>query len=207
MAYELAPLPYDYSALEPYIDTDTLHYHHDKHHQTYVTNLNALLANHPDLAAKPVDELIANLSAIPEDIRTGVRNQGGGVANHNIYWKLMGKPGTSGIGGEPTGAIAKQITADFGDYEAFKKNFNDTTAKQFGSGYGWLVFQDGKLKVMSMNNQDSPASQGLFPIILNDVWEHTYYLKYQNRRADYLGAWWNVVNWEEINRRFATAKG
>jgi Fe-Mn family superoxide dismutase len=207
MPYELAPLPYDYSALEPYIDAETMHLHHDKHHQTYVNNLNAVLANHPELAAKSVDDLLANLTAVPEEIRTAVRNNGGGVANHNGFWTLMGKVGSAGIGGNPIGAIAGQIAADFGDYEAFKKTFNETTAKQFGSGWGWLVFQGGKLKVISTPNQDSPISQGLFPILFNDVWEHAYYLKYQNRRADYLAAWWNVVNWEEVNRRFVIAKG
>jgi Fe-Mn family superoxide dismutase len=207
MAYELAPLPYDYSALEPFIDAETMKLHHDKHHQTYVTNLNAAVANYPALAAKSVDDLIADLNAIPEEIRGAVRNHGGGHANHTTFWKLMGPANTDGIGGQPTGAIAKQITADFGDFEAFKKTFNETTAKQFGSGWGWLVFSAGKLKVITTANQDSPLSQGLYPILGNDVWEHAYYLKYQNRRPDYLAAWWNVVNWDEVNARFATAKG
>ncbi len=136
-----------------------------------------------------------------------VRNNGGGHSNHTAFWKLMGPANTAGIGGHPSGAIAKQISADFGDFDAFKKTFNETTAKQFGSGWGWLVFTGGKLKVMTTANQDSPLSQGLYPILGNDVWEHAYYLKYQNRRPDYLAAWWNVVNWEEVNKRFATAKG
>jgi Fe-Mn family superoxide dismutase len=207
MAYELAPLPYDYAALEPFIDAETMHLHHDKHHQTYVTNLNLALANHPELAAKPVDDLIRDLAHIPEDIRTAVRNHGGGHANHTAFWALMGKVGSDGVGGAPTGAIAAQITADFGDFEAFKKTFNVTTAKQFGSGWGWLVFTAGKLKIVTTPNQDSPLSQGLYPILLNDVWEHAYYLKYQNRRPDYLAAWWNVINWNEVNRRFSIAKG
>jgi Fe-Mn family superoxide dismutase len=207
MAYELAPLPYDYAALEPFIDAETMHLHHDKHHQTYVNNLNAALASHPELAAKPVDDLIRGLNQIPEEIRTVVRNSGGGVANHNIFWPLMGKVGSDGVGGEPTGPIAAQITADFGNFEAFKKTFNETTAKQFGSGWGWLVFHAGKLKVITTPNQDSPLSQGLYPVLLNDIWEHAYYLKYQNRRPDYLAAWWNVVNWHEVNKRFAAAKG
>jgi Fe-Mn family superoxide dismutase len=207
MAYELAPLPYDYAALEPFIDAETMHLHHDKHHQTYVNNLNAALANHPDLAARPVDDLIRDLAQLPEEVRTAVRNSGGGHANHSIFWKLMGPANASGIGGHPSGAIAHQISTDFGDFDAFKKLFNETTAKQFGSGWGWLVFSGGKLKVLSTPNQDSPLSQGLYPILLNDVWEHAYYLKYQNRRADYLAAWWNVVNWEEVNKRFAVAKG
>jgi Fe-Mn family superoxide dismutase len=184
-----------------------MHLHHDKHHQTYVNNLNAALASHPELAAKPVDDLIRDLNQIPEEIRPVVRNSGGGVANHNIFWTLMGKVGSDGVGGAPTGPIAAQIKADFGDFEAFKKTFNETTAKQFGSGWGWLVFTGGKLKVITTPNQDSPLSQGLYPILLNDIWEHAYYLKYQNRRPDYLAAWWNVINWHEVNKRFAVAKG
>ena len=201
MAYELAPLPYDYAALEPFIDSETMHLHHDKHHQAYINNVNAALANHPSLAAKPVDDLIADLSAVPEDIRGVVRNNGGGHSNHSMFWTIMG-PG----GGAPSGPIADQIKADFGDFDAFKKTFNETTAKQFGSGWGWLVLQGGKLKVITTANQDSPLSQGLYPILGNDVWEHAYYLKYQNRRPDYLAAWWNTVNWTAINARFETAK-
>ncbi len=206
MAYELAPLPYYYAALEPFIDTETMKIHHDKHHQAYVNNLNAALINHPDLAAKSVDDLIRGLNQIPEDIRTAVRNNGGGYANHTAFWPLMGKVGSTGIGGAPTGPIAAQITADFGDFEAFKKIFNETTAKQFGSGWGWLVFQAGKLKVITTPNQDSPLTQGLYPILFNDIWEHAYYLKYQNKRPDYLAAWWSVVNWDEVNKRFAHAQ-
>jgi Fe-Mn family superoxide dismutase len=201
MAYELPPLPYDYAALEPHIDVETMKLHHDKHHQTYITNVNNALASHPDLAAKSVDDLITDLSAVPEDIRGVVRNNGGGHSNHSMFWTIMG-PG----GGAPSGLVADQIKADFGDFDAFKKTFNETTAKQFGSGWGWLVFQGGKLKVMTTANQDSPLSQGLYPILGNDVWEHAYYLKYQNKRPDYLAAWWNVVNWAEVNKRFATAK-
>jgi Fe-Mn family superoxide dismutase len=207
MAYELAPLPYDYAALEPFIDAETMKLHHDKHHQTYITNVNNALANHAALAAKSVDNLITDLAAVPEDIRGVVRNNGGGHSNHTMFWTLMGPAGSAGVGGAPTGAIAAQITADFGDFEAFKKTFNETTAKQFGSGWGWLVFTGGKLKVLTTANQDSPLSQGLYPILGNDVWEHAYYLKYQNRRPDYLAAWWNVVNWAEVNKRFAKAKG
>jgi len=206
MAYELAPLPYDYAALEPFIDAQTMQLHHDKHHQTYITNVNAALANHPNLAAKSVDDLISDLNAVPEDIRTVVRNNGGGHSNHTMFWNIMGPVNTSGIGGAPSGAIADQIKADFGDFEAFKKTFNETTAKQFGSGWGWLVIQGGKLKVVTTPNQDSPLSQGLYPILGNDVWEHAYYLKYQNKRPDYLAAWWNVVNWAEVNKSFEKAK-
>ena len=205
MAYELAPLPYDYAALEPFIDAETMKLHHDKHHQTYITNVNAALANHPNLAAKSVDDLISDLNAVPEDIRTVVRNNGGGHSNHSMFWTIMASP-KSGGGGEPTGLLADQIKKDFGDFEAFKKTFNETTAKQFGSGWGWLVNQGGKLKVITSANQDSPLSQGLYPILGNDVWEHAYYLKYQNKRPDYLAAWWNTVNWEKINERFAHAR-
>jgi superoxide dismutase, Fe-Mn family len=202
MAYEVPALPYDYAALEPHIDADTMKFHHDKHHQAYVNNLNAAIEKHPELGGKTVDELLADLNAIPEDIRGAVRNNGGGHSNHSMFWTIMGPNG----GGEPTGPIAEQIAKDFGSFEAFKKSFNETTAKQFGSGWGWLVFKDGKLTILTSANQDSPLSQGLCPILGNDVWEHAYYLKYQNRRPDYLAAWWNVVNWAEVNKRFEKAK-
>jgi superoxide dismutase, Fe-Mn family len=182
MAYELAPLPYDYAALEPFIDAETMKFHHDKHHQAYINNVNAALANHPDLAAKPVDDLVRDLASVPEDIKGAVRNNGGGHSNHTIFWTIMGPVGTEGVGGEPTGAIAAQIKSDFGDFEAFKKLFNEAGAKQFGSGWAWLIFVDGKLKVTSTPNQDSPLTQGHYPILGNDVWEHAYYLKYQNLR-------------------------
>jgi len=207
MAYELAPLPYDYAALEPFIDAETMHLHHDKHHQAYINNVNAALVAHPELAAKSVDDLISDLTAIPEDIRATVRNNGGGHSNHTAFWRLMGPVDSPGVGGNPTGPIAAQIAADFGDFDTFKKAFNEATAKQFGSGWGWLVFAGGKLKVTTTANQDSPLSQGLYPVLGNDVWEHAYYLKYQNRRPEYLAAWWNVVNWAEVNKRFAIAKG
>ena len=205
MAYELPPLPYDYAALEPYIDAETMKLHHDKHHQAYINNANGALEKHPELASKSADDLLRDLNAIPEDVRTVLRNNAGGHSNHSMFWTIMG-PSGSGNGGAPTGAIADQIKADFGDFEAFKKTFNETTAKQFGSGWGWLVMQGGKLKIITTPNQDSPLSQGLYPILVNDVWEHAYYLKYQNKRPDYLAAWWNVVNWAEVNKRFATAK-
>jgi len=207
MAYELAPLPYDYAALEPYIDAETMHLHHDKHHQSYVDKLNAAVAGHPELAAKSIDDLIRGLATVPEEIKGAVRNNGGGHANHSIFWPLMGKVGSEGVGGAPTGPIAEQIAKDFGDFEAFKKLFNEATAKQFGSGWGWLVYEGGKLKIVTTANQESPLTQGLYPILLNDIWEHAYYLKYQNRRPDYLAAWWNVVNWPEVNKRFTVAKG
>jgi Fe-Mn family superoxide dismutase len=202
MAYEVPPLPYDYAALEPYIDAETMKLHHDKHHQAYVTNANGALEKHPELAGKSVDDLLRDLNAIPEDVRTVLRNNAGGHSNHSMFWQIMGPAS----GGAPSGPLADQIKADFGDFEAFKKHFNETTAKQFGSGWGWLVWQGGKLKVITTPNQDSPLSQGLYPILGNDVWEHAYYLKYQNRRPEYLAAWWNVVNWNEVAKRFDTAK-
>jgi Fe-Mn family superoxide dismutase len=207
MAYELAPLPYEYDALEPFIDADTMKFHHDKHHQAYVNNVNAALAEYPSLAAKPIDELIQGLDHVPEGIRGAVRNNGGGHSNHTLFWSIMGKVGTEGIGGEPTGAIAAQITTDFGTFDELKKQFNDKGVKQFGSGWAWLVYSGGKLTVISTANQDSPLTQGLYPILGNDVWEHAYYLKYQNLRPKYLENWWNVVNWAEVNKRFEKAKG
>ena len=207
MAFELAPLPYDYSALEPFIDTETMKIHHGKHHQAYVTNLNAALANYPDLLSKTVDSLVRTLDQVPEAVRTAVRNHGGGHSNHTAFWSLMGPVGSAGVGGTPTGPVGDQINKDFGDFATFTKTFNETATKQFGSGWGWLVFAEGKLKVVSTPNQDSPLSQGLYPVLGNDVWEHAYYLKYQNRRPDYLAAWWSVVNWNEVNRRFQAARG
>ncbi len=201
MAYELAPLPYDYAALEPFIDVQTMTLHHDKHHQAYINNLNAAIEKHPELGKHTAEDLIKNLSSVPEDIRAAVRNNGGGHVNHTMLWEIMKPNG----GGDPTGAISEQIKKDFGSFEDFKKVFNETTAKQFGSGWGWLILEGGKLKVVTTANQDNPLSSGHFPILGNDVWEHAYYLKYQNRRPDYLAAWWNVVNWDEINKRFAEA--
>jgi superoxide dismutase, Fe-Mn family len=203
MAHEVPPLPYDYAALEPTIDTQTMHLHHDKHHLAYVTNLNAALEKAPELQSKSAEDLIRDLNAVPEAIRTAVRNNGGGHVNHSMFWKIMGP----NAGGAPTGEIADAIKSTFGDFNTFKEKFNDAGVKQFGSGWAWLVKgKDGKLAVTSTPNQDSPLSQGLYPILGNDVWEHAYYLKYQNRRADYLKEWWNVVNWTEVNRRLKEAK-
>jgi len=202
VAYELPSLPYDYAALEPYIDEATMKLHHDKHHQGYVTNLNGAVEKHPELGKKTPEELLKDLAGVPEDVRTAVRNNGGGHVNHTMFWQIMKPKG----GGEPNGAIAAQIKADFGSFEDFKKKFNEATAKQFGSGWGWVIFEGGKLKVVTSANQDNPISQGHYPILGNDVWEHAYYLKYQNKRADYLAAWWNLVNWDEVNKRFETAK-
>lgn len=202
MAHELPPLPYDYNALEPHIDEATMRLHHDKHHQTYVTNLNAAVEKHPELADKSPEDLIRSLDRIPEDVRGAVRNNGGGHVNHTMFWQIM-KPGG---GGEPTGAIADAIEQSFGSFEDMKKQFNDAGVKQFGSGWAWLVrSSEGKLQIVSTPNQDNPLSQGHFPILGNDVWEHAYYLKYNNRRPDYLAAWWNTVNWDEVNRRFEQA--
>ncbi len=200
MAYELPSLPYDYNALEPYIDEETMHLHHDKHHQAYVNNLNAALQGQSQFDNMSIDELIRGLSSVPENIRTTVRNNGGGHINHSMFWQIM-KPGG---GGEPTGDLASAISSVFGSFDQFKAAFNDAGAKRFGSGWAWLVIgADGKLAVTSTANQDSPLIDGLYPVMGNDVWEHAYYLKYQNRRPEYLAAWWNVVNWDEIARRFA----
>jgi Fe-Mn family superoxide dismutase len=201
MPYELPPLPYDYAGLEPIIDEATMKLHHDKHHQAYVTNLNGAIEKHPELGSKSSEDLVKNLAAIPEDIRKVVQNNGGGHVNHTMFWQIMKPAG----GGAPTGEIAAQIAKDFGDFDTFKKTFNEATAKQFGSGWGWLVIKDGKLAVITTANQDNPLSQGLYPILGNDVWEHAYYLKYQNKRPDYIDAWWNVVNWDFVGERLSEA--
>jgi Fe-Mn family superoxide dismutase len=203
VAIELPKLPYDYAALEPTIDEATMKLHHDKHHQAYITKLNGAIEKHPELGQKDPEDLLRDLAGVPDDVRGVVRNNGGGHVNHTMFWEIM-KPGG---GGEPTGKIGEQIKQDFGSFEDFKTKFNEAGANQFGSGWAWLVFEGGKLKVTSTANQDSPLSQGLYPILGNDVWEHAYYLKYNNRRPDYLAAWWNVVNWDEINKRFEKAKG
>lgn len=200
MAYELPPLPYDYNALEPYIDEETMHLHHDKHHQAYVNNLNAAIQGQSQFENMGIDDLMRNLNSVPESIRTAVRNNGGGHANHSMFWQIMKPNG----GGEPTGDLANAINSAFGSFDQLKAAFNDAGAKRFGSGWAWLVIgTDGKLSVISTANQDSPLTDGLFPVMGNDVWEHAYYLKYQNRRPEYLAAWWNVVNWDEIAKRFA----
>ncbi|MBW4038003.1 MAG: superoxide dismutase [Acidobacteria bacterium] len=202
MAFELPPLPYDYAALEPTIDEATMKLHHDKHHAAYVANLNGAVDKHPDLGKKTPEELLQNLDSVPEDVRAVVRNNGGGHVNHTMFWQIMKPKG----GGTPTGDIGSQIDTDFGSFEDFKKKFNEAAAKQFGSGWGWLVYKGGKLEIITTPNQDNPLSQGLFPILGNDVWEHAYYLKYNNRRPEYLAAWWDVVNWDEVNKRFTQAK-
>jgi Fe-Mn family superoxide dismutase len=199
MAFEVPPLPYAYEALEPTIDSETMHLHHDKHHAAYVNNLNTALEKHPELQNKSAEDLIRDLNSVPDDIRTAVRNNGGGHVNHSMFWQIMGPNG----GGEPTGPIADAINQTFGSFDAFKQQFNDAGAKRFGSGWVWLCRDgSGNLHIESTANQDNPMSEGHTPIMGNDVWEHAYYLKYQNRRPEYLGAWWNVVNWDEVNKRF-----
>ncbi len=196
MAHELAPLPYDFAALEPHIDAQTMQIHHGKHHQAYVTNLNAALDKHADLHGKSLDDLLKDLSAVPEGIRGAVRNNGGGHWNHTFFWKVMGP----GAGGAPTGAVADGINAAFGSFDKFKEAFQQAGMTRFGSGWAWLIDNGGTLEVMSTPNQDNPLMEGKKAILGVDVWEHAYYLKYQNRRADYLGAWWNVVNWDQVNK-------
>ncbi len=203
MAFELPPLPYDYNALEPHIDTQTMQIHHDKHHAAYVTNLNNALGSH-EFASLAVDDVVRRINEVPENIRTAVRNNGGGHSNHTMFWQIMKPNG----GGAPTGALANAIQSTFGSFDAFKAAFNDAGVKRFGSGWAWLVLdKSGKLQVISTANQDSPLMDGLYPVMGNDVWEHAYYLKYQNRRPDYLNAWWNVVNWDEIARRYSQGGG
>jgi superoxide dismutase, Fe-Mn family len=198
MAHEVPPLPYDYNALEPHIDEQTMRIHHDKHHGAYVTNLNAALEKHPDLQQKSIHDLLEGINSVPEDIRTAVRNNGGGHANHTMFWEIMGP----GKGGAPGGALADAIKASFGDFETFKKQFADAAVKRFGSGWAWLIDVGGKLVIESTANQDSPIMEGKKPVLGLDVWEHAYYLKYQNRRPDYISAWWNTVNWDAVAKRF-----
>ena len=202
MAFELPPLPYDYNALEPYIDTQTMQLHHDKHHNAYVTNLNAALQGHP-FASLAIEEVVRRLNEVPENIRPAVRNNGGGHLNHSMFWQIMSPNG----GGQPSGDLAQAINAKFGSFDAFKAAFNDAGVKRFGSGWAWLVLGRDGLAVVSTANQDNPLTDGFYPILGNDVWEHAYYLKYQNRRPEYLSAWWNVVNWDEVARRYAQATG
>jgi superoxide dismutase, Fe-Mn family len=202
MAYELPPLPYPFNALEPHIDAKTMEIHHDKHHQAYITAANNALKDHPDLAAKPVEELLANLNSVPESIRTIIRNHGGGHANHSFFWKIL----APSAGGEPKGKLAEAINSTFGSFDQFKEKFQTAGAGRFGSGWVWLVVnKSGQLEIVSTANQDNPISDGAKPIIGADVWEHAYYLNYQNRRPDYLKAFWNVVNWNEAEKHFEAA--
>jgi Fe-Mn family superoxide dismutase len=202
MAFELPSLPYAYNALEPTIDAMTMEIHHSKHHNAYVSNLNAALEKHPELEGKSLADLVSDLDDVPEDIRTAVRNNGGGHFNHSLFWSVMSPNG----GGEPQGDLANAINDAFGDFASFKDVFSKAAATRFGSGWAWLGFKNGNLAVLSMPNQDVPMMENLTPILGIDVWEHAYYLKYQNRRPEYVANWWNVVNWEEVARRFSEGK-
>lgn len=201
MTFELPSLAYAYDALEPSIDAMTMEIHHSKHHNAYVNNLNVALEKHPELAGKSLEELVTNINSVPEDIRTAVRNNGGGHFNHSLFWTVMSPNG----GGEPSGDLAAAIGDAFGDFASFKETFSKAAATRFGSGWAWLGFKNGKLAVLSMPNQDVPMMEGLTPILGIDVWEHAYYLKYQNQRPEYVSNWWNVVNWEEVASRYANA--
>ena len=203
MAFSVPDLPYSYEALEPYIDSQTMHLHHDKHHLAYVTNLNKALESAPDLQSKTIEELLANnCAAVPENIRTAVRNNGGGHINHSMFWEIIGP----NAGGAPSGDLGSAINSTFGSFDTFKEKFNAAATTRFGSGWAWLVKSGKGLEVISTANQDSPVMEGHMPVMGLDVWEHAYYLKYQNRRADYLGAWWNVVNWPAVEARFNAHK-
>lgn len=202
MTYELPKLPYTYDALEPNFDKETMELHYTKHHNTYVTKLNEAVSGHPELAEKPVEELVANLDSVPEDIRGAVRNHGGGHANHTLFWSILSPNG----GGAPTGDLKSAIESEFGTFDDFKEKFNAAAAARFGSGWAWLVVNNGKLEIVSTANQDSPLSDGKTPVLGLDVWEHAYYLKFQNRRPEFIDTFWNVVNWDEANKRFDAAK-
>ncbi|WP_121662848.1 superoxide dismutase SodA [Metabacillus litoralis] len=202
MAYELPQLPYAYDALEPHIDKETMNIHHTKHHNTYITNVNAALEGNADLAGKSVEELVSNLDAVPEAIRPAVCNNGGGHANHSLFWTILSPNG----GGEPAGELGEAINAKFSSYDSFKEEFAKAATTRFGSGWAWLVVNNGELEVTSTPNQDSPLMEGKTPILGLDVWEHAYYLNYQNRRPDYIASFWNVVNWDEVSKRFSAAK-
>lgn len=202
MAYTLPELPYAYDALAPHIDKETMNIHHTKHHNTYVTNVNNALEGHEELLNLPIDELVANLDKVPEDKRTAVRNNGGGHSNHSLFWTILSPNG----GGNPTGEVAKAIDAKFGSYDAFKEEFAKAATTRFGSGWAWLVLKDGEVEITSTPNQDSPYMDGNTPLLGLDVWEHAYYLNYQNRRPDYISAFWNVVNWDEVEKRYQDNK-
>jgi Fe-Mn family superoxide dismutase len=197
VAHQLPPLPYDFAALEPHIDAQTMQIHHDKHHNAYVTNLNAALEKYPELQSKSIEDLLREVNKVPEDIRAAVRNNGGGHMNHTMFWKIMGPKG----GGSPTGALGDAIKATFGSFDSFKEQFAKAGVTRFGSGWAWLIDNGGKLSIESTANQDQPIMEGKKAILGLDVWEHAYYLKYQNRRPDYITAWWNTVNWSEVSSR------
>ena len=199
MAFTLPPLPYDFSALEPHIDAKTMEIHHGKHHQTYVNNLNAAIEKAPELASKSIDDLMRNVNTLPEAVRTAIRNNGGGHWNHSMFWQIM----AAKAGGEPGGALGAAIKSAFGDFAKFREQFSAAGVGRFGSGWAWLINTGGKLSIVSTPNQDNPLMEGQKAIMGLDVWEHAYYLKYQNRRPDYINAWWNVVNWKEVEKRFS----
>jgi superoxide dismutase, Fe-Mn family len=201
--FTLPKLPYAFDALEPHIDAKTMEIHHDRHHAAYVNNLNTALKGHPDLLKKDIRDLIRDLNSLPKDVQTAVRNNGGGHLNHTMFWEMMAPK----AGGMPKGDVAKAIDQTFGSFEKFQAAFADAAAKRFGSGWAWLVVNKGKLEVVSTANQDSPVTDGKEPILGIDVWEHAYYLKFQNRRPDYVKAWWNVVNWDDVAKRYKTAQG
>ncbi|SET63013.1 superoxide dismutase, Fe-Mn family [Salinibacillus kushneri] len=200
--FELPELPYAYDALEPHIDKETMNIHHTKHHNTYVTKLNGALEGHADLQDKSLEDLLGNLDAVPENIRTAVRNNGGGHANHSLFWTVLSPNG----GGEPKGEVAEKINAKFGSFDKFKEEFKAAATGRFGSGWAWLVVNNGDVEITSTPNQDTPLMEGKTPILGLDVWEHAYYLKYQNKRPDYIAAFWNVVNWDEVEKRYQSAK-
>ncbi|MCH4167774.1 MAG: superoxide dismutase [Streptococcaceae bacterium] len=202
MSYTLPELPYAYDALEPFFDVETMHLHHDKHHQTYVTNLNAAIEKHPELGEKTVEELVADLANVPADIKTAVQNNGGGHANHSFFWEIL----APNAGGAPTGEIGDAIAEAFGSFETFKEEFKTAATGRFGSGWAWLVVSGGELKVTSTANQDSPLTDGDTPVLGLDVWEHAYYLKYKNVRPDYIAAFFELVNWDKVNELYAAAK-
>lgn len=202
MAYTLPELPYAYDALEPYIDEETMHLHHEKHHNTYVTNLNAAIEKYPELGELSIEELMINLNEVPDDIKAAVRNNGGGHANHSFFWKIM----APNAGGKPTGAIKDAIDEAFGDFEKMKEEFKTAATGRFGSGWAWVVVNNGKLEITSTPNQDTPLSEGKTPVLGLDVWEHAYYLKYKNVRPDYIAAFWDVINWDQVNKNFEAAK-
>jgi len=197
VAHQLPPLPYDFAALEPHIDAQTMQIHHDKHHNAYVTNLNAALEKYPDLQSKSIEDLLRDINKVPEDIRTAVRNNGGGHMNHTMFWQIMGPKG----GGSPSGALGDAIKSTFGSFDSFKEQLTKAGVTRFGSGWAWLIDNGGKLSIESTANQDQPIMEGKKAILGVDVWEHAYYLKYQNRRPDYIAAWWNTVNWSEVSSR------
>ena len=202
MAFELPPLPYDFSALEPHIDAQTMEIHHDRHHATYVNNLNGAIEKHPELSDRSIEQLLGDLGSVPEDVRTVVRNNGGGHYNHSIFWEIMGP----NAGGDPSGEIATAISEAFGDFASFKDALSKAAIGQFGSGWGWLFLSGGRLTVRGFPNQDNPIMEGGVPILGVDVWEHAYYLKYQNKRPDYVAAWWNTINWDNVNSRFSASR-